>query len=172
MSVFEKIDALVRPHGMHAEQYIQLVITHHGYIGLAKGITVLPPNTLDAEEYIRVMEENKRQLQLGEQSEKQLVELLEKIGPVPLNHKGMYYGRFQTRGSVEQNLSNVRNEMKRTYNYIFGLIKNTRIIDGKAFEAEMSTLLIKYVNELMLEKEHEAMRIADQRAAGNAPAAD
>ena len=30
--------------------------------------------------------------------------------------------------------------MKQTYNYIFNLVKNTRIIDSKAFEAEMNVL--------------------------------
>ena len=52
-------------------------------------------------------------------------------------------------------------EMKQTYNYIL-IPKHTRIIAGKAFEAEMSALLIKYIAELMKQKEQEAMCILEQ----------
>ena len=64
---------------------------------------------------------------------------------------------------IEHDLKQCRQEMKQTYNYIFNLVKNTRIIDGKAFEAEMSALLIKYIAELMAQKEQEAMCILEQR---------
>ena len=64
---------------------------------------------------------------------------------------------------IEHDLKQSRQEMKQTYNYIFNLVKNTRIIDGKAFEAEMSALLIKYIEELMAQKEQEAMCILEQR---------
>ena len=62
---------------------------------------------------------------------------------------------------IEHDLKQSRQEMKQTYNYIFNLVKN--VIDGKAFEAEMSALLINYIAELMTQKVQEAMCILEQR---------
>ena len=67
-----RINGLVSPCGMKAETYINSVINYHGYLGLAKGIIVLPPGTLDSGEYLRVMKENNRKLLLAEQMEKEL----------------------------------------------------------------------------------------------------
>ena len=52
------------------------------------------------------------------------------------------YVRFECFAQNEHNLKQCRQEMKQTYNYIFKLVKNTRIIDSKAFkfEAEMNVL--------------------------------
>ena len=85
MSVIEaRINALVSPYnGMTGETYINSVIKHHGYIGLAKGLTVQPPGTLGAGEYLRMMEENKRQLLLAEKMEKELLTYLENPDTVP-----------------------------------------------------------------------------------------
>ena len=165
MSVIEaRINALVSPYdGMTGETYINSVIKHHGYIGLAKGLIVLPPGTLDASEYLRVMEESRRQVLLAEKMEKELLTYLEYPDTIPKEvHRHVMRGQ-RLFAQIENDLKNCRQEMKQTYNYIFNLVKNTRIIDGKAFEAEMSALLIKYIEELMAQKEQEAMCILEQR---------
>ena len=137
---------------MTGETYINSVIKHHGYIGLAKGLTVLPPGTLDASEYLRVMEESKRQLLLAEKMEKELLTYLENPDTIPNEvHRHVMRGQ-KLFAQIENDLKNCRHEMKQTYNYIFNLVKKTRIIDGKAFEAEMSALLINYIAELMTQK--------------------
>ena len=87
MTVIEaRINALVShntPYGMTEETYINSVIKHHGYIGLAKGLTVLSPGTLYASEYLCVMEESKRQLLLAEKMEKELLTFLENPDTIP-----------------------------------------------------------------------------------------
>ena len=165
MSVIEaRINALVSPYdGMTGETYINSVIKHHGYIGLAKGLTVLPPGTLDASEYLRVMEESRRQVLLAEKMEKELLTYLENPDTIPKEvYRNVMRGQ-RLFAQIEHDLKQCRQEMKQTYNYIFNLVKNTRIIDGKAFEAEMSALLIKYIEELMAQKEQESMCILEQR---------
>ena len=64
MSVIEaRINALVSPYdGMTGETYINSVIKHHGYIGLAKGLTVLPPGTLDASDHGAVASNGNKQV--------------------------------------------------------------------------------------------------------------
>ena len=161
MSVIEtRINALVSPYdGMTGESYINSITKHHGYIGLAKGLTVLPPGTLDASEYLRVMEESKRQLLLAEKMEKELLTYLENPDTIPNEvYRNVMRGQ-RLFAQIKHDLKQCRQEMKQTYNYIFNLVKNTCIIDCKAFEAEMSALLIKYIAELMVQKEQEAMCI-------------
>ena len=46
------------------------------------------------------------------------------------------YVRFECFAQIEHDLKQCRQEMKQTYDYIFNLVKNTRIIDGNAFEPE------------------------------------
>ena len=169
MDTQAKIHELVEPFGMTADLYIQMIIKTKGYIGLAKGITVLPPGTLDAGEYLRVIEENRRQLQLAEQNEKQLSEWLQNPNAMPLHLRNVYFikGYSLNKSLIEQHLANIRVEMEEKYNYIFNLIKNTRIIDGKAFEKAMSALLIEYMAVLMAEQEEEAMRIVKARGEEN-----
>ena len=165
MSVIEaRINAHVSPYdGMTGETYINSVIKHHGYIGLAKGSIVLPPGTLDASEYLREMEESRRQVLLAEKMEKELLTYLENPDTIPKEvHRHIPRGQ-KLFAHIEHYLKQCRHEMKQTYNYIFNLVKNTRIIDGKAFEAEMSALLIKYIEELMAQKEQESMCILEQR---------
>ena len=142
MSVIEaRINALVSPYnGMTGETYINSVIKHHGYIGLAKGLTVLPPGTLDASEYLRVMEESRRQVLLAEKMEKELLTYLENPDTIPNEvYRNVMRGQ-RLFAQIEHDLKQSRQEMKQTYNYIFNLVKNTRIIDSKAFEAEMNVL--------------------------------
>ena len=165
MSVIEaRINALVSPYdGITGETNINSVIKHHGYIGLAKGLTVLHLGTLGTSEYLRVMEENKRQLLLAEKMEKELLTYLENPDTIPNEvYRNVMRGQ-RLFAQIEHDLKQCRQEMKQTYNYIFNLVKSTGIIDGKAFEADMSALLIKYIAELMEQKEQEAMCILEQR---------
>ena len=167
MSAQARMEELVKPYGMTSETYLQLVVNQHGYPGVSKGLIVLPPNTLDAAEYLRVMEVNKCQLQLEEQSEKQLVGYLENPESVPVHLRNVYFfskGQTLHKARIEQDLCNIRNEMKARFHYLYGLAKNTRIIDGKTFEKEMRPLLIKYFEELLEQKEQEARHILEQRA--------
>ena len=165
MDTKAKIHALVEPYGMTADTYMQQIVNHNGYIGLAKGKTFLPPGTMDAGEYLRVIDENRGQLRLAEDNERQLKECLENSDAVPVHLRNVYFFRGQTlnKGLIERHLTEVGNEIKNKYNYIFNLVKTTRIIDGKAFEKEMSALLIQYMAELMVSQEDEARRIVEAR---------
>ena len=159
-----QIGALVEPYGMTFQTYTEDVIKNYGYLGLARGTTVLPKNTMDASEYLRILDENKHELQSAEKKEAELLSYMQNPASIPSHLSGRYAlkGRFHI-PLLSADLSQIRQGMQREYNYVFSLIKNTRIIDGEAFRAEMSPLLIKYIEELTKQKEQAARRIISQR---------
>ena len=95
--------------------------------------------------------------------EKELLTYLENPDTIPNEiYRNIMWGQ-RLLAKIEHDLKQSLQEMKQTYNYILNLAKNT--CDGKAFEAEMSALLIKYIEELMVQKEQEDMMmcILEQR---------
>ena len=86
---------------------------------------------------------------MAEKMEKELLTYLENPDTIPNEvYRNVMRGQ-RLFAQIEHDLKQCRQEMKQTYNYIFNLVKNTRIIDGKALEAEMSALLIKYIADLI-----------------------
>ena len=64
---------------------------------------------------------------------------------------------------MQQQLMQIRQNMKAQHGDRYTFVKNANIIDGKEFEKKMKPLLIKYMEELVQEKADEARCIVEAR---------
>ena len=172
-SIQAEMSALLEPYTLSPTQYIKYVISKNGFTGLARGEAVLPDGTLDAAEYLRLMAVNKDLLERAIKEEVLLkgyvdephtipVQIIEKYTPTGY---GRALGGYQESviKQIEQELIHKRHEINQHYNYVFSLTCNHTIIDGEAFRAKMSPLLVHHMETLMQTKHDEAERIVGKR---------
>ena len=168
-SIEAEMGALLDPYTLSPTQYIRNVISKHGFTGLARGEAVLPDGTLDAAEYLRLMSVNKELLETAIKDEALLNGYVAEPESIPsyirdkYTRKGHACSIGTAKSEMEHALKNKRDELNQHYQYVFSLTYNHTIIDGEAFKAKMSQLLVKYMEALMQTKHNEAERIVSSR---------
>lgn len=131
---------------------------------------MLPDGVLDAAEYLRLMDANKKLLETAKKEEETLNGYIANPDTIPsfirekyVNRRGYLASFDHAKQEMEQALRTKKEEVNAHYNSVFSLAHNHRIIDGEAFRSKMRPLLIKHMVTLMETQHEEAEHIIRQR---------